>query len=60
MKLMTDFIVYQNRKNGRYGFAIKEYAYNSKTFFNKRTLFLETSFIIADKIVRMMNNEINN
>lgn len=59
MKLTTDYVVYQNRKNKRYGFAIKEHAYNSKTFFNKRTLFLETSFAIAYAIVKELNNEID-
>lgn len=54
---MTDYIVYQNRKNGRYGFAIKEYAYDSPTFLINRTMFLETCFEIAEKIVKVMNND---
>lgn len=59
MKLTTDYIVYQNRKNGRYGYSIKEYAYNSATFLNNRTVFLETSFLIAYEIVEVMNSAID-
>lgn len=59
MKFTTDYVVYQNRENGRFGYATKEYAYTSSTFLNKRVVLLETSFIIADEIVRTMNNEID-
>lgn len=59
MNMTTDYIVYQNRKNGRFGYSSKEYAYKSNTFLNKRTVFIEVPFSIAEEIVKVMNDEID-
>lgn len=52
--MFNEFLVYYNRKNKRYGFATKEYAYKSDTFLKDRTILLETSFEIADEIVKVL------
>lgn len=54
---MNDFIIYHNRKNNRYGFSTKEYAYNSDTFLNHRTVLLEACFEVAYEVVKELRHE---